>query len=70
MYGELYSNTWTGLKKADPGLRVGGPATAQLAWLDDFIECDDVDIIFLRYSRISQLHPTPHALCNIAWCPC
>ena len=38
MYGELFSNTWTGLKKADPGLRVGGPATAQLAWLDVFIE--------------------------------
>jgi len=38
MYVDLFANTFKGLKAADPGLRVGGPATAQLAWLDVFVE--------------------------------
>jgi hypothetical protein len=37
MYVDLFANTFKGLKAADPALRVGGPATAQLAWLDAFI---------------------------------
>ena len=37
-YVDLFANTFKGLKAADPGLRVGGPATAQLAWLDVFVE--------------------------------
>ena len=33
----VVANTFKGLKAANPALRVGGPATAQLAWLDDFV---------------------------------
>lgn len=36
-YFELYDNTAQTLKKVDPRLRVGGPATAQAAWADAFI---------------------------------
>jgi len=36
-YFELYDNTARTLKKVDPRLRVGGPATAQAAWADAFI---------------------------------
>jgi xylan 1,4-beta-xylosidase len=36
-YWELYDNTATSLKKVSPRLRVGGPATAQAAWVDAFI---------------------------------
>jgi xylan 1,4-beta-xylosidase len=38
MYLDLFANTFKGLKRADPMLRVGGPATAQLGWLDVFLE--------------------------------
>jgi len=37
MYVDLFANTFKGLKAANPALRVGGPATAQLAWIDEFI---------------------------------
>ena len=37
MYVDLFANTFKGLKAANKALRVGGPATAQLAWVDDFI---------------------------------
>ena len=36
-YWELYDHTARALKAVDSKLRVGGPATAQAAWADDFI---------------------------------
>jgi xylan 1,4-beta-xylosidase len=36
-YFELYDNTARTLKRVNPRLRVGGPATAQAAWADAFI---------------------------------
>ena len=36
-YYRLYDETAKTLKSVDPGLRVGGPATAQAAWVDRFI---------------------------------
>ncbi|HEY7212949.1 MAG TPA: glycosyl hydrolase family 39 [Bryobacteraceae bacterium] len=36
-YFALYDVTVKALKKIDPGLRVGGPATAQAAWVDAFL---------------------------------
>jgi xylan 1,4-beta-xylosidase len=36
-YFELYDNTARTLKKVDTRLKVGGPATAQAAWVDAFI---------------------------------
>jgi xylan 1,4-beta-xylosidase len=36
-YFELYDHTARDIKAVDPRLRVGGPATAQAAWIDDFI---------------------------------
>ncbi len=37
-YWQLYDHTAFAIKKVDPRLRVGGPATAQAAWVDAFIE--------------------------------
>lgn len=37
-YMELFKSTYDAIKSVDAKLQVGGPATAQLAWLDDFIE--------------------------------
>jgi xylan 1,4-beta-xylosidase len=37
-YWELYDHTARALKAVSPRLRVGGPATAQAAWADAFIE--------------------------------
>lgn len=37
-YYELYDHTARALKSANPRLRVGGPATAQAAWVDRFIQ--------------------------------
>jgi xylan 1,4-beta-xylosidase len=36
-YFELYDRAARALKRADPNLRVGGPATAQAAWVDAMI---------------------------------
>ncbi len=36
-YFELYDHAARALKRVSPRLRVGGPATAQAAWVDDFI---------------------------------
>jgi len=36
-YFQLYDHTALALKKVNPRLRVGGPATAQAAWVDAFI---------------------------------
>ena len=37
-YFELYDQAARAVKRADPRLRVGGPATAQAAWIPDMIE--------------------------------
>jgi hypothetical protein len=37
-YFELYTATATGIKSVDAQLSVGGPATAGLGWVDDFVE--------------------------------
>jgi xylan 1,4-beta-xylosidase len=37
-YWELYDQTAVTIKKVNPRLRVGGPATAQAAWVDAFIK--------------------------------
>jgi xylan 1,4-beta-xylosidase len=44
-YFELYDHTAVALKKVSPQLRVGGPATAQAAWVDAMIRhCADKHI--------------------------
>jgi xylan 1,4-beta-xylosidase len=44
-YWDLYDHTAVALKKVNPRLRVGGPATAQAAWVDAFIRhCADKQI--------------------------
>jgi xylan 1,4-beta-xylosidase len=37
-YFRLYVHTARALKRVDDGLRVGGPATAQEAWIDEFLD--------------------------------
>ena len=37
-YFELYAHTARDLKAVSPRLRVGGPATAAAAWVDDFLK--------------------------------
>ncbi|HXW90588.1 MAG TPA: glycosyl hydrolase family 39 [Terriglobales bacterium] len=37
-YWELYDHTARAVKQVSPRLRVGGPATAQAAWVDAFLE--------------------------------
>jgi xylan 1,4-beta-xylosidase len=37
-YFELYDHAARAVKRADPRLRVGGPATAQAAWIPDMIQ--------------------------------
>jgi xylan 1,4-beta-xylosidase len=37
-YWDLYDHTASAIKKVDSRLRVGGPATAQAAWVDAFIK--------------------------------
>ena len=37
-YFELYDHTARDLKRVSPRLRVGGPATAAAAWVDDFLK--------------------------------
>jgi xylan 1,4-beta-xylosidase len=37
-YFELYRHTARALKEVDPGLRVGGPATAANAWISEFLD--------------------------------
>lgn len=46
-YYSLYDITARAIKKVDPQLRVGGPATAQAAWVDRFIEhCTEAHVPF------------------------
>jgi xylan 1,4-beta-xylosidase len=37
-YFDLYRHTATAIKGVDPALRVGGPATAQNAWIESFLD--------------------------------
>ncbi|MGB7022947.1 MAG: hypothetical protein WBD73_04045 [Candidatus Acidiferrales bacterium] len=39
-YYELYDRTARDIKRVSPRLRVGGPSTAQAAWVDSFIQHD------------------------------
>ncbi len=39
-YFQLYAHTARALKAVSPRLRVGGPATAAAAWVDDFLKYD------------------------------
>ena len=44
-YYELYDHTARALKQVDTRLRVGGPSTAQAAWVGDFIRhCKDANV--------------------------
>jgi xylan 1,4-beta-xylosidase len=44
-YWDLYDHTARALKAVNPKLRVGGPATAQAAWADAFIQhCSDKNV--------------------------
>ena len=44
-YYELYASAVRAVKSVDRRLRVGGPATAQAAWVGDFIRyCTEKDI--------------------------
>src|SRR5579872_5228686 len=44
-YWELYDHTARAVKSVNPRLRVGGPATAQAAWVDAFLKhCTDHNI--------------------------
>jgi len=44
-YFELYDHSALAIKRVSPRLRVGGPATAQAAWVEDFLKhCHDNNI--------------------------
>jgi len=44
-YFKLYRTTVGAIKEVDPSLRVGGPATARDAWIDEFIDfCETADV--------------------------
>lgn len=44
-YFRLFETTWKALKHVHPELTVGGPATAQNAWIDEFIEyCEKASV--------------------------
>lgn len=44
-YFELYDHTARAIKKVSPRLRIGGPATAQAAWVGDFLRhCKEKNI--------------------------
>ena len=56
-YFELYENTAKAVKRVDKDLQVGGPATAQLSWLPEFIaftQQNQVPVDFIS----SHLYPT------------
>lgn len=52
-YFDLYSATARVLEEADPDLRVGGPATAQNAWIPEFLE-------FCRAEKVPVNFVTTH----------
>jgi beta-xylosidase len=64
-YFELYGTTAAALKRVDPLLNVGGPATAKDAWIPEFLqmcsrECVAVDFVSTHH------HPTDGRCCNTA----
>ena len=44
-YFKLYRHTVEAIKSVDPSLKVGGPATAQTAWIEEFLEYCERDHI-------------------------
>lgn len=49
-YWRLYRTTARALKQVHPDIPVGGPATAQNAWIEEFLDCagrDDVPVDFV-----------------------
>src|SRR5688572_12031474 len=53
-YFKLYRHTVNAIKSVDPSLKVGGPATAQAAWVEEFLEyCEwnhlPVDFVTTHY---------------------
>jgi xylan 1,4-beta-xylosidase len=48
-YFQLYDSAARAVKKADPDLRVGGPSSAQAAWVGDLIRHTDADKIPLDF---------------------
>jgi xylan 1,4-beta-xylosidase len=60
-YFELYRNTAFAIKAVNSRLLVGGPATAQLQWIDEFISfcaSNSVPVDFVT----SHLYPTDPAV--------
>ena len=58
-YFQLYDVTAIAVKKVDPKLRIGGPATAQAAWVDKFIShCTRTTrpVRFRLHPRLRQRH--------------
>jgi len=56
-YFKLYKYTAAAIKKVDASLRVGGPATAKSAWIEEFVNfCDrnkvPADFILLPFDRV------------------
>jgi xylan 1,4-beta-xylosidase len=53
-YFKLYQHTVEAIKSVDPSLKVGGPASAQAAWIDEFLDyCEQhrlpVDFVTTHY---------------------
>jgi xylan 1,4-beta-xylosidase len=77
-YYELYRTTVQAIKKIDPGLQVGGPASAQNAWIPEFLaHCEQhklpVDFLTTHYyptdafgkidaDTLTQLEHAPRAV--------
>ncbi len=44
-YFALYRESWRAIKGVDEGLRIGGPVTAQCAWIEDFLAfCEEEEV--------------------------
>ncbi len=63
-YFKLYRTTVAAIKRVDPSLRVGGPATARDGWIDEFIDfCETADV---AVDFVSTHHYPTDALWNDA----
>ena len=56
-YIDFYGNTSVAIKSVSSKLQVGGPATAQLCWIDEFIEATEKLSLPLDFVS-SHLYPT------------
>lgn len=56
-YLDLFENTYRAIKGVQPDLRVGGPATAQLGWLDSFLKEASSRGVYPDFTT-SHLYPT------------